>query len=272
MMPDDRLFRRAGLEEGNILSIVTPEGIHLALTLAGPGSRFIALVVDYIFILIFVKIFTSLAGSLSLISQDVSFAMILLLRVIVSWGYFVIFDGWNRGQSPGKRLLGLRVVDKNGFSLAPSQVILRNIFRVIDTLPLFYLLGGGICMFSRHYQRIGDMIAGTVVTFDRHFTVPRIEHIAQGKFNSFYNFPHLVSRARQKVSPQESALLLKALLRREGLDPESRVTVYRSLSEHFRSIVDFPVDDISDEQYLRNLLGILYIRKASRHDKPEPKG
>ncbi len=116
-------------------------------------------------------------------------------------------------------------------------------------------------MFSSKNQRIGDMVAATVVIYDRHFSPPRIEHISPDKFNSFFSYPHLISRARQQITPRETSMLLRALLRRERLLPDSRIKLYEYLTNYFKSIVNFPVENISDEQYLRNLLGILYHRR-----------
>jgi len=245
----------------NRLVIVTPEGISLSLALAGPGARFIALLIDTLFISVIAGALTRVSGILSLFNPELKVAFVMVAELATGWGYFITFEWKFRGQTPGKRLFKLRVVDKDGFQLKPGQIVLRNLFRIIDALPFFYLMGGFVCMFSRKYQRIGDMLAATVVIYDRHFIPPRIEQISPDKFNSFYLYPHLISRARQQITPAESAMLLKALLRRDRLLPDRRVRLYDELAGYFKSIVMFPVENISNEQYLRNLLGILYPRK-----------
>ena len=248
-------------ERENRFAIVTPEGISISLALAGPGSRFIALVIDTLFISVIAGAITRVSGILTLFNPEFQVAFVMIAELVTGWSYFIAFEWKFRGQTPGKRLFKLRVADKDGFQLKPAQIVLRNLFRIIDALPFFYLLGGAVCMFSRKYQRIGDMLAATVVIYDRHFTPPRIEQIAPDKFNSFYLYPHLISRARQQITPAESAMLLKALLRRDRLLPDRRVRLYNELADYFKSIVMFPVENISNEQYLRNLLGILYARK-----------
>lgn len=245
----------------NRLFITTPEGINLALTLAGPGSRFIALLIDSLFISVLVTAVFKMAGLFSLINPELRAAFILIAQMVTGSAYYIIFEWKFRGQSPGKRLFNLRVVDKEGFQLRLGQIVLRNLFRGIDAIPLFYLLGGFVCMFSSKNQRIGDMVAATVVIYESHFSPPRVEYISPDKFNSFFSYPHLISRARQQITPSESSMLLKALLRRERLLPESRIKLYEELTNYFKSIVNFPVENISDEQYLRNLVGILYHRK-----------
>jgi uncharacterized RDD family membrane protein YckC len=245
----------------NRLFLTTPEGISLALTLAGPGSRFIALLIDSLFISVLVTAIFKAAGIFFLINPELRTAFLFIAQLVTGWAYYIVFEWKFRGQSPGKKLFNLRVMNKDGFHLRLGQIVLRNLFRGIDSIPLFYLLGGFVCMFSSRNQRIGDMVAATVVIYDRHFSPPHIEHISPDKFNSFFSYPHLISRARQQITPRESSMLLKALLRRERLLPESRIKLYEELSDYFKSIVDFPAENISDEQYLRNLFGILYHRK-----------
>jgi uncharacterized RDD family membrane protein YckC len=260
-MPNDAYIPIHDSPNTNRLFITTPEGIHLSLSLAGPGTRFIALLIDSLFTIVIVGAISKATGVLSLIHPELRAAFLFVSQLVTSWAYYILFEWKFRGQSPGKKLFYLRVVDRDGFQLNLSQIVLRNLFRTIDAIPIFYLLGGFICMFSKKNQRIGDMVAATVVIYDRHFSSPHIEHIASDKFNSFYNYPHLIARARQQITPKESAMLLKALLRRDRLLPESRIKLYGELTEYFKSIVNFPLENISHEQYLRNLLGILYLRK-----------
>lgn len=260
-MPDELRISNQTSPITNRLFITTPEGISLALTLAGPGSRFMALIIDRLFILVIVAAIFKMAGLFTLINPELMAAFILITQLVTGWAYYIVFEWKFRGQSPGKKLFSLRVVDKDGFQLKIGQIVLRNLFRGIDELPLFYLLGGVVCMFSSKNQRIGDMVGATVVIYERHFSPPHIEHISPDKFNSFFSYPHLISRARQQIMPRESSMLLRALLRRERLLPESRIRLYEELTNYFKSIVNFPVENISDEQYLRNLLGILYQRR-----------
>ena len=90
--------------------------------------------------------------------------------------YAVVSEWVWRGQTVGKRLMGLRVVDARGLRLEPSQVIVRNLMRLLDALPALYLVGGIACVFSRHRQRLGDLAAGTVVV--------RTSKIAQSRSRS----------------------------------------------------------------------------------------
>jgi hypothetical protein len=165
------------------------------------------------------------------------------------------------GQTLGKRLFHLRVMDVQGLNLTFSQVVLRNLLRFVDALPGFYMVGGLSVLTSRHCQRLGDLAANTVVVWNPSPDRPDFTQLFSGKFNSFTSYPHLCARLRQTVSPHEADLALSALIRRDGFDPEARITVFRSLKDHFQSRLPFPqdaTDGLSDEQIIRNLVGVLF--------------
>src|SRR5206468_9747860 len=82
---------------------------------------------------------------------------------VVSIGYTITCEWSWRGQTLGKRLLRLRVVDAEGLRLQFNQVVTRNLLRFVDSLPIFYFVGGVVCWFSPKCQRLGDIAANTVV-------------------------------------------------------------------------------------------------------------
>ena len=178
-----------------------------------------------------------------------------------------------RGQTIGKRLLRLRVMDAQGLRLQFHQVLLRNLLRFVDMLPALYLVGGLACLFSRRAQRLGDLAANTVVVHSAKYTEPDLDQLLAGKFNSLRQYPHLEARLRQRVSPAEARLALQALVRRDELDPAARVELFAELAEHFKSIVTFPpeaVEAMPDEQYIRNVVDILF-RTRTVEAKPAPR-
>src|SRR6185369_4502012 len=122
----------------NSLQIRTPEGIVFSQLLAGPVTRFLAWFVDLLCIGTFVSTFGFLLLPLQLISLDLAAGIGTLSYFIVSIGYGVLFEWWWRGQTIGKKLLRLRVVDAEALRLQFSQVALRNLLRFVDSLPLFY--------------------------------------------------------------------------------------------------------------------------------------
>jgi hypothetical protein len=94
---------------------------------------------------------------------------------------------------------------------------------------------------------------------------PDLDQLLAGKFNSLRQFPHLAARLRQNTSPTEAGLALQALLRRDEFDPVARVEMFGDLAAHFRAKVEFPpeaTDGVADEQYLRNVVDVLYRTRA----------
>jgi hypothetical protein len=188
-------------------------------------------------------------------------AIALLLQFVVMMGYSIYCEWFWRGQTFGKRALRLRVVDAQGLRLKFSQVVIRNLLRFVDMLPMLYLVGGVACLVSRRAQRLGDFAANTIVIRLPRLTEPNLDQLMAGKYNSLRDHPHLEARLRQRVSATEAGLALQALLRRELLDPRARVELFAAIAEHFRAKVAFPpevTEGITDEQYVRNIVDSLY--------------
>jgi hypothetical protein len=162
-------------------------------------------------------------------------------------------------------------MDERGLKLRPSQVVIRNLLRAVDVLPLFYALGGLISFFSARSQRLGDLVAGTVVVRMVKAAPPDVAGVLAGKFNSFRDHPHLEARLRQKVSPEEAQLALHALVRRDELETEGRVRLYEKLANLFREKVKFPDDatfGMSDEQYIRNVVETVFRSRKAANGTP----
>ncbi len=249
----------------NNLEVRTPEGILFSIVLAGPLARFLAYMVDLACISAIMSAIGAGLVFLRLLSIDFAIAVTTLLYFVVSIGYGIVFEWFWRGQTIGKRLLRLRVVDEQGLRLQPSQVIIRNLLRFVDSLPLFYLVGGIAVLISRRAQRLGDFAANTIVIRHPQTTDPDIEQILAGKYNSFRAHGHLAARLRQRVTPAEAGIALQALLRRDELDPPARLELFAELAARFRQHVTFPAeatDGISAEQYVRNVVDIVFRDRA----------
>ncbi len=144
------------------LSIDTPENILLDAEIAGFGSRFVAALTDYALIIILIVAVTWLfIQSQAKGSSILAFYYISVF--LIAWGYHLIFELiWN-GQTPGKRRAGIRVMQSNGLPVTVSAVLIRNIIRLFDFLPLFYGLGLVMLFATKRTQRLGDLAARTVV-------------------------------------------------------------------------------------------------------------
>lgn len=243
------------------LTIRTPEGVVFALQLASPVTRFLAWLVDFACISAACSILGTAMGLLGLISLDFTRAVTILLFFVLQIGYGLVCEWSWRGQTIGKRLLRLRVVDASGLRLQFSQIVIRNLLRFVDMLPAFYLVGGITTLLNAHTQRLGDIAASTVVVRSPKIEQPDLGQILAGKFNSLRAYPHLEARLRQRISPVEASLALQAILRREEFEPRARAELFARLGEHFRLLVEFPpesVENVTDEQYLRNVLDTVF--------------
>ena len=245
----------------NSLVIKTPEGIVFSQALAGPVTRFLAWFIDLLSIAVLVSALETVLGLLGFLSPNLVGAAFTLGYFIISIGYGIFLEWAWRGQTMGKKLLHLRVVDAEGMRLQFDQIVTRNLLRFVDMLPAFYFVGGVSCWLNRKCQRLGDVAANTIVIRTPSIAEPDLDQLLAGKFNSLSQYPHLAARLRQLVSPGEASTALQALIRRDEFEPAARVELFEQLARHFQAKVDFPpeaADGVAHEQYVRNVVDVIY--------------
>jgi uncharacterized RDD family membrane protein YckC len=161
------------------LNIDTPELVSIEFPLAGIGSRFIAILVDSLILgaalifLVLVAAFTIPAlGYFGSKSASWGVGIFLLILFLLFWGYFALFETFNSGRTPGKRVAKIRVIHQSGRGVNFAEALARNLVRVIDYLPGFYGIGIAAMFMSRQSQRLGDMVAGTLVVREREVEAP----------------------------------------------------------------------------------------------------
>lgn len=157
------------------LEIETPEQVAIGFELADLGSRFLAFFIDGILLLLGIL---GIGGVASIILDNVSVAawlanigaaVLILVIFALFWGYFMIFEGFASGQTPGKRWVRLRVIHDGGYPVTFRGAALRNLVRLVDIQPLpTCLIGGTTMMFHPRTKRLGDLVAGTVVVRERY--------------------------------------------------------------------------------------------------------
>ena len=249
------------------LIIRTPEGIVFSQLLAGPVSRFLAVSIDQFCVQVILLVFRLVLGLMMVFDVNLTVAVEVIGYFVVSIGYGITLEWFWRGQTIGKRLLRLRVMDVEGMRLQFNQIVVRNLLRFVDSLPLFYFVGGLTCWLNSKSQRLGDIAANTIVVRNPRLNEPDLDQALPGKFNSLRQFPHLAARLRQNVTPAEADIALQSLLRRDEFDPVSRVELFAELAAHFHAKAPFPAeatDGLADEQFLRNVVDVIY------RAKPEP--
>lgn len=241
----------------------TPEGIVFSLPLAGPASRFLAIAIDIACIAAVSEALDRIFGVVKAVGAGQ--ALFAIAYFVLSIGYGIITEWFWRGQTLGKRVVGLRVMDAQALRLEFSQVAVRNLLRFIDGLPLFYLVGGATCFVTRHSQRLGDLAAGTIVVRDVKSVQPDLNQLLGGRYNSLLEHRQLAARLRQRISPQAATIALDAILRRDQFGPRARVELFAELGAYFKSQAEFPpeaTEQLSDEQYVRNVAEILFAKRA----------
>jgi uncharacterized RDD family membrane protein YckC len=243
------------------LRIRTPEGIEFSLPLAGPLVRFLALLVDAACVSCAASVLTTVLHLLAVISLDFARALMTVGVFLLSLGYGILLEWYWRGQTLGKRMFRLRVMDGQGLQLHFGQVVLRNLLRTVDMFPGLYLVGGVVSFFAGRNQRLGDIAAGTIVVRTPEPDPPNLERLSTYKYNSLREYPRQASRLRRTISGEEASIALRAVLRRDEMKPEARCRLFGELAEHFRSRVSFPseaYEGISDERCIQNVLDIVY--------------
>ncbi len=251
----------------HVLSLRTPEGITFSLPLASPVSRFLAWLIDCACILAASAVFSKVFSVVGVADRGLAEASMVIGYFAISVGYGIACEWRWRGQTVGKRVIRLRVMDSEALNLQFSQVVVRNLLRFVDALPAFYLVGGAVCLLSRHSQRLGDLAANTIVIRQPKLVEPEAERWRtaklSAKYNSLLEHRHLAARLRQRVPPRLAAIGFEALTRRDRLDSRARADLFAELAAHFKAAVEFPAEieeQLSDEQYVRNVVEVLYLK------------
>jgi len=167
------------------LNIETPENISLGFTVAGIGSRFLAALIDTSLIVVLELLAILPVFALSGRTSAWLMAVLSLIAFGFFWGYYVFFEMFWNGQSPGKRWVGLRVVRAEGTPEGLSESLIRNLIRLIDFLPIAYGVGVITMFIDGRSRRLGDMAGGTLVIHDR----PAVKLEALGAVASLVSDP-----------------------------------------------------------------------------------
>ena len=257
---------------------LTPEGISLDLVLAGLGSRFVAFALDLVlqsvtFIVFLVVVLSAFHGSVTTSSGLVAGGVLSLFVLVDFVGYFVICEMLFNGRTLGKRAAGLRVVRVSGQPVGFWPSLLRNILRLIDMqLGATYLVGAVLILSTNKNQRLGDLLANTLVVRDRTgaatawkaaswssptgFTTPTW---AQGPspvtgVGQLYLPPELAHWDVSAVPEPELALVRAFLANRGGYSEQARLKIGYELTARIWPLVAGPTAAMPQEWFLEAVL------------------
>ena len=236
----------------------SPEHVAIHLVAAGFGRRFVAFLVD-------LGIIAGATAALHTLVQPLPGALATLLTTtggfLIMWGYHVLFEVRHGGQSLGKRLLSLRVVDGRGLPIDVRQSLIRNVVRALDMLPL-----GGIgmasCLLDRHRRRLGDLVADTLVVEERQPPAPDLAALQARRQNSL-DTPRLRRQVTHRVSLEEREFLLALVMRSERLDEKARFDLFESVGDHYRRRLGIDQERLSGENLVRGLVALCFVPKSS---------
>jgi uncharacterized RDD family membrane protein YckC len=251
--------------------IETPEQIELSLELSGVGSRFVAQVIDWVIkliLLVAVAVFGWVAGAL--LGLDVlslaALVVVLFFSYFVALAYDVWYEAaWN-GQTPGKRVAGIRVIREGGGPLDFRAACIRNVLNVADLLPAFYLLGGILILLTPRKQRLGDLAAGTVVIRERVLEAPvdvpeEVRRLASPEFR--FTPAHLGA-----CSPVDRNILRSFFIRYHQFQPRPRRDLAGRLAQvYLTRTVYQPPYPLRDNRQAETFLASLYrdLEQWDRH-------
>ncbi len=252
-------------------SISTPENVDLHLELAGLGNRILAGLIDQtICVLVIVTMGLAAWGVFTLVSMSampshvkgIAYGFIIMVLIfgsfVVNFGYHMFFEGTWQGQTPGKRVAQIRVIEQNGQPVTWPAVIIRNLVRVIDTGMI--LIGVLAIMVDNNERRFGYLAAGTVVVRERNSELLITSKDDVALDNAKLEDIDMLDIGR--ITPQEYELLVSFLKRRKTMAKKQRPVVAAKLMEHFKEKL---ADSSSKnaEEYLEGLYQAYRTRALS---------
>ena len=237
-----------------IVVVSTPENVAFEFRLAGPFSRFFAVVIDLVLL---VLVLVVLGWLLLMVAGESGVGIALAVAFFGWWGYGSLMEAFFNGQTLGKRSLGIRVVTTEGLAINPGQAFLRTMIRGVDLLPPFFP-GVFAMLMSTNFQRLGDLAAQTIVVMDGSALAPRPPEAPHGTDVLRDLIP-----ARFRAERALVEALAGYLGRRGDLSVGRRRELAAPLAGHFVRVWNLPLNTDPDM-----LLCAIYDR-ATRENLPQ---
>jgi uncharacterized RDD family membrane protein YckC len=249
------------------IDIVTPEQVTLKFKIAGIGSRATAQIIDWLILLLLnftiffiaMKLDESFLGEMAYFS-DYFWAAIIIIFFILTWGYFALLEFFNAGRTIGKWIMGIRVIQDNGQSITFLSAFLRNLLRIVDFLPALYFLGMLMIFLHAKHKRVGDLVAGTIVIYERN----------RKKKDKQLN-KELVKRnidpvkmeidewSKKKITSKEWNLLKTYVERRKSLSGLDKEKLTLKVASVLFPLIQKDYSSLSSEQLERDLLALYMV-------------
>ena len=257
------------------LQFETPENIRVQYTPAGLGTRFVAWFIDQILVSLLMlatvillaivgfSMFGVLENFVDKQSRDAEkigthvIGLIMLVIGLGSFFYYVLLELFFRGQTIGKRLCKIRVVKADGFALDPASILLRNIFRVLDHVPLLWI----VPVMSKRGQRMGDMVSGTIVILDEapNLADIRVQLSERKALEAQFRFDH---RSLQRLTEQDFEAVERLLERWNKIPTAQQDALSQKLTAAVVEKLQFENPSVElRRQFLEDLLAAEFRRQ-----------
>ena len=243
------------------LDVRTPESIAFSYELAGLGSRALAVIIDLVVQIALVTLFILglayigahapktpdplLTDATFRFAQNIVVGFVIFVLFAIFFGYFILFEALWNGQTPGKKLMGIRVVRDGGYPIDFSASLIRNLVRVGEWAIGGYAISAISALISPENKRIGDIAAGTIVVRDHRMEAPKqlLEDLREE--------PSYASTLY--LSGEERGIVRRFLDRRESLAPQARAKLAAQIAERVRPRLPADLARLDDESLLERL-------------------
>lgn len=228
-------------------TIITGQFVRISQTPASLGERMLALIIDYVFLFVYVVGFSIALSYLKIHTYSgFSFFFLFVIVYLPVLCYSLLCEVFNRGQSLGKRLLNLRVVKADGSTPSLSSYLLRWLLFPID-LPLTGGLGVIVILLTKNHQRLGDLAAGTIVIKEKNY---RKIQVSLDEYDYLTKDYHPVYPPAADLSLEQVNVINKTL----SSGSKDRARRIRLLADKVRTLLSIKQVEGSDEKFLQTLL------------------
>lgn len=245
------------------IAIATPENVLFEHEVAELPSRALAWFLDLAVTAAFLAILGFVVQLVPSVIRGAGAFMMAVGGFVVIWGYTTIFE-WRTGQTIGKRIVGLRTVGADGLPIGFVQAVVRNLLRLVDILPAFYLAGVLSALVDRRGRRLGDLAAGTWVVRERPLPLPSA--ILSASERHLASIPAAtVERALRGITLPERDLMVELGRRRDSIPLSLRHELFEGLCTRLerRLGIERPAH-ISAEKLVLTLTALLMGASAQR--------
>lgn len=214
-------------------AVHTPENVRFEFELAGIASRALAWAIDVCVTVALIALASTVISILGVVLAGFARAVYLVVLFALQWGYGAVLEWRWRGQTVGKRLVGLRVVSSQGMPITFGAAALRNVLRLVDLMPGAYLLGALSVLWDGKARRLGDMAADTIVVRVHYTERPGLAAAAdRGRRLYAPGESALIGKATRLITAQEHDAALALTKRRDTLPLAVRYRLFADLAQH----------------------------------------